>query len=46
VVSGLSSEQKPPTDVVSRPEKNDAIRSEGAMAPEWVALFFSLICAF
>ena len=41
VVSGLSSEQKPPADVVSRPEKNDAIRSVGAMAPGWVALFLA-----
>ena len=40
VVSGLSSEQKPPIDVVSRPEMKLGNPFCGAKAPEWVAIVF------
>ena len=45
VVSGLSSEQKPPADVVSRPEKKLGNPFCGAKAPEWVAIVFALVSA-
>ena len=45
VVSGLSSEQKPPIDVVSRPEKKLGNPFCGAKAPEWVAIVFATISA-
>ena len=45
VVSGLPSEQKPPVDVVSRPEMKLGNPFCGAKAPEWVAIVFASISA-
>ena len=46
VVSGLPSEQKPPVDVVSRPEMKLGNPFCGAKAPEWVAIVFALFLVF